>query len=47
MVIYIQQELTAEMWSTQMRPTAFGAIKEINTPEKEGWPRHNQSDGRP
>ena len=26
------------MWSTQKRHTAFGAIGEISTPEKEGWP---------
>ena len=26
------------MWSTQKRYTAFGAIGEISTQEKEGWP---------
>ena len=35
------------MWSTLMRHTALGAIGEISTPEKEGWPGLNKNDGRP
>ena len=34
------------MWSAQMHHTAFGAIGEISTPEKEGWYEHDKSDDR-
>ena len=35
------------MWSAQMRYTTFGVIAgEISTPEKEGWPVEDKSDGR-
>ena len=32
------------MWSTQMHHNVFGAIAEINTSEKEGWPGEDKSD---
>ena len=35
------------MWSYQMRHTDFGAIGEISTPEKEGWPELDKSDSWP
>ena len=35
------------MWSTQTRHAAFGAIGENSTPEKEGLPGLDKSNGRP
>ena len=35
------------MWSIHVRHTAFGAIGEISTFEKEGWLGQDKSDGRP
>ena len=35
------------MWKAQVRRISLGEIGEISTPEKEGWPGLDKSDGRP